>query len=206
MLQIDSTIVAALISAISAIIIALIGRGNAFGSINKKIELVIPNRNKKIWTFTTIIMIFWMIFASLFLHWDLAAMSVFLIIVVILIYSFVFPVKPTTAAAISLILFPLAFAAEPIGKWRRGINLDNHFEPRTIGIYVSIAFGTALIAWLINRYRSKSFRLSTTQDKLTNLNSSLAVQLSEMAKLHREGILTDEEFSKAKNKILSEKS
>ncbi|UCD31990.1 MAG: SHOCT domain-containing protein [Desulfobacterales bacterium] len=202
----DSTIVAALISAISSIIIAIIGRASAAGNTNKDSELAIPNRNKKIWMVSTIILVSWMGYAALFLHWDLAGMSVLLIPVVILIFSFAFPVKPTTAAATALFLFPLAFAAEPIGKWKRGMIFDNHFEPSVIGVYVSIAFGTAFIAWLINRQRSKSFRVSTLKDKKPQLNSSLAVQLSEMAKLHREGILSDEEFTKAKKKILSEKS
>jgi hypothetical protein len=147
-----------------------------------------------------------MAYAALFLHWDLAGMSVLLIPIIILFFSFVFPIKPTTAAATALFLYPFAFAAEPIGKWKRGMIFDNHFEPRAIGVYLSIAFGTAFIAWLINRQRSKSFRVSTTEHKQSQLNASLSVQLSELAKLHREGILSDEEFTKAKNKILSEKS
>lgn len=202
----DSTIVAALISAISSIIVAIIGNASDGKNTNNNSELIIPKRNKKIWVLGTIVLVSWMSYAALFLHWDLAGMSVLLIPIVILIFSFAFPVKPTTAAATILFLFPFAFAAEPIGKWKRGMIFDNHFEPGAIGVYVSIAFGTAFITWLINRQRSKSLRVSTVESKQSQLNTSLAIQLSDIARLHKEGILSDEEFTKAKNKILSEKS
>ena len=165
----DSTIVAALISAISSIIIATIGRTKAEGNTNKDYEITIPNRNKILWMVTSIILVVWMAYAALFLHWDSAGISILLIPIIIVIFSFVFPIKPTTAAATALFLYPLAFSAEPIGKWKRGMIFDNHFEPSAIGVYVSIAFGTAFIAWLINRQRSKSFRVSTAEDKQSRL-------------------------------------
>jgi hypothetical protein len=200
----DSTIVAALISAISSILIAFVGRASGTGNTSTGGVLAIPVRNKKIWFFSTFVLVSWMVFAALFLHWDLAGMSVLLIPIVILIFSAVFPIKPTTAAATALFLFPFAFAAEPIGKWRRGMIFDNHFEPNVIGIYVAIAFGTAFIAWLITRYRTRSFRVSTQEGQRSQLNSPLAIQLSDIAKLHKEGVLSDEEFTQAKNKLLSE--
>ena len=200
----DSTIVAALISAISSILIAIIGSARGTGNTSTGGAIPIPSRNKKFWFLMTFVLMSWMVFAALFLHWDLAGMSVLLIPLVILFFSGAFPIKPTTAAATALFLFPLAFAAEPIGKWRRGMIFDNHFEPDVIGIYVAIAFGTAFIAWLITRYRLRSFRVSTQSDQRTQLNSSLAIQLSDIAKLHKEGVLSDEEFTQAKNKLLSE--
>jgi hypothetical protein len=200
----DSTIVAAIISAISSTVVAIIGNASSAGKTNTESRLAIPNRNKKIWIVSSIVLLSWTIYAALFLHWDLAAMSVLLIPVVIVVCSLAFPVKPATAAATALFLFPFAFAAEPIGKWKRGLNFDNHFEPSAIAVYVAIAFGTAFIAWLINHYRTRSFRMSTAVEKQFELNSPLANEIADLAKLHREGILSDEEFKKAKTKLLSE--
>jgi hypothetical protein len=200
----DSTIVAALISAISSIVVAILGSASSAGKTNPESRLAIPNRNRKIWVVSSIVLLSWTIYAALFLHWDLAEMSVLLIPVVVLVCSLAFPVKPTTASATALFLFPFAFAAEPIGKWKRGMIFDNHFEPTAIAVYVAIAFGTAFVAWLINRYRIRSFRVSTAVEEQSELNSSLAKEIADMAKLHREGILSDEEFKKAKSKLLSE--
>lgn len=135
----NSTIVAALISAISLILVAIIGSASGTGNTSTGGAIAIHSRNNKFWFFMTFVLMSWMVFAALFLHWGLAGMSVLLIPLIILFFSAFFPIKPTTAAATTLFLFPLAFAAEPIGKWRRGMNFDNHFEPDVIGIYVAMA-------------------------------------------------------------------
>lgn len=200
----DSTIVSSIISAISSILIAIIGKNVSEGKTNSGGVITIPKRNNKYWFICTFVLVCWMIFATLFLHWDIAGASVLLIPIIILIMSAVFPIKPTSAAAISLFLFPFAFVAEPIGKLRQNMNFYNHFEPKVIGFFVSLAFGTAFFAWLITRFRARSYRSSLQEDPKTPHNSLLALQLSEIATLHEKGILSDEEFTKAKKKIISE--
>ena len=73
-----------------------------------------------------------MLFAALFLHWDLAGLSVLAIPVVVWTFSVAFPIRPAIAAAVALFLFPFGFSAEPIGKWRRGMIFDNHFDPGVV--------------------------------------------------------------------------
>ena len=204
----DSTIVASLIAAAASIIVALLGKGSspasAPGRRGSTPSHAIPRRNRRIWTITVCILVTWMVFAALFLHWDLAGMSVLAIPPVMWILSAAFPIQPSSAAAAALFLFPFAFSAEPIGKWRRGIHFDNHFDPSVVGAFVGIAFGTALIAWLITRWRARSYWTTNHDEQPPPSSSTLAKGLSELSELHRAGVLSDEEFTRAKNKLLSE--
>lgn len=204
----DSTIVASLVSAAASVIVALLSKSgssaSAPGRHSSTPSYAIPKRNRRIWTITVCVFVTWMVFAALFLHWDLAGMSVLAIPPVIWLLSSAFPIQPSSAAAVALFLFPFAFSAEPIGKWRRGISFENHFEPSAVGAYVGIAFGTALIAWLITRWRAKSYWTTNHDEQPPPSSSTLAKELSEVSELHRAGVLSDEEFTRAKDKLLSE--
>jgi hypothetical protein len=203
----DSTIVASLISAAASIIVALLSKGGAQtsapGRRSSTPAYAIPKRNRVIWIIAVCILMYRMGYAALFLHWDEAGMGVLAIPLVMWILSAVFPIQPSSAAAVTLFLFPFAFSAEPIGKWRRGINFENHFEPSVVGAFVSIAFGTAFIAWLIARWRARSYWIANLDEQQPTSSSTLAKGLSELAELHRTGVLSDEEFTRAKNKLLS---
>lgn len=146
-----------------------------------------------------------MSFAALFLHWDLAGTTSTLAVpLVTWVLAAAFPIQPGTAASVALFLFPLAFLAEPIGKWRRGISFENHFEPVTVAAFVGIALATALIAWLIARWRIRSSWATPGVEAPGAISSTIAKGLAELAELHRKGVLSDEEFARAKNKLLSE--
>lgn len=204
----DSTIVAALISAVSSIVVALLGMGSSTASVSGRPgstgTYAIPKRNRWIWIIVTCIFVAWLIFSALFIHWDIAGASGLAIPVVVLLLSVAFPIRPWSAAAISLFLFPFAFAAEPLGKWKHGISFQNHLEPNLVGIYLGVAFGTALFAWLITRWRARSYRTINHDLQASPISSAFAKEFSELANLHRAGVLSDEEFTRAKNKLLSE--
>lgn len=199
----DSTIIAALISAVASIVVALISNASSSGVETGHRNLLIPRRNQRMWIIAVSVLLGWLIFAALFLHWDLAGMSVLAIPVVMWIFAAAFPIRPSIAVAAVLFLFPFAFTAEPIGKWRRGINFENHFDAGTVGAFVGIAFGTALITWIIAWWRSKSFPKATRDEQLAPNSGALAKDLSKLAALHKAGALTEDEFVRAKEKLLS---
>jgi hypothetical protein len=199
----DSTIIASLISAVASVVVALISKGGT--SARAPEQAAAPRRNVRIWIATICILIAWMSFAALFLHWDTAGVtSILAVPLVTWILAAAFPIQPGIAAAVPLFLFPLAFLAEPIGKWRRGINFENHFEPVTVAAFVGTGFATALIAWLIARWRIRSSWATVEVKQQSAISSTIAKGLSELAELHRAGVLSDEEFTRAKNKLLSE--
>lgn len=206
--EMDSTIVASLIAATASIVVAMLNRDRApaggTGRVAPAPAYTIPKRNLRIWTIAVGILIAWMVFAALFLHWDLAGSSFLAIPLVIWILSAAAPIKPSSAAATALFLFPFAFAAEPVGKWRRGMHFESHFEFSVVATYIGLAFGTALIAWLIAAWRGRANRTVSHDEQVLPGSSALARGLAELAELHRAGVLSDEEFARAKGKLLSE--
>jgi hypothetical protein len=205
--EMDSTIIAALISAVASIFVALLGMGSSPASVSGRDgstrTYAIPKRNRWIWSVVVFILAAWMVCAALFLHWDIAGASGLAIPFVIWFLSLTFPIRPSSAAAATLFLFPFAFAAEPVGKWRHGISFQNHLDTNVLGVYLGAAFGTALFAWLITRWRRRSY-LTTDYDAQTpTISGAFAKEFSELAELNRAGVLSDEEFIRAKNKLLS---
>lgn len=203
----DSTIVASLIAAAASILVALLGRtGSPTAARNRGGSTwvySIPRRHRAIWMTSVGVLMAWMVFAALFLHWDAAGTSAVVIPPVIWILSAVFPIKPASAAAATLVLFPFAFLAEPVAKWRHGISFENHVSARLVGVYVGVAFGAALVAWLLSRLRRKGHWTTPPEAAMPVSPATLAQNLAELAELHRAGSLSDEEFARAKSKLLS---
>lgn len=204
----DTTIIAALISAGASVFVALMGlmseRRKESKSSKNSIDLDnIPKKNNKIWFYVGSLSLIWIILAALFLHWDLAGMSGIFIPIVALILSVLYPIRSSSAVATTLFLFPFAFAAEPIGKWKRGMIFDNHFDADVLLFYIGFAFVTSLVVWLVTSWRIKSLYSVTHSKNMEPALGVLSKELSELAELHRGKVLTDEEFALAKSKLLS---
>lgn len=198
----DSTIIAALISAVAYVVVALAGK--AASPARTPGRPIAPRRNRRIWVVSVCILASWMFFAALFLHSDTAGItSILAVPLVTWILAAAFPIQPGRAAAVPLLLFPLAFLAEPISKWRGGMNFENHFAPKALVFFVGIGFVTALIAWIIARWRMRSSWATVHVEQSPTISSTIAKGLSELADLHRTGVLSTEEFILAKNKLLS---
>lgn len=210
----DSTIAAALISAMASLLVALLGHAGARTHNAAPSPMPVTGhlpRNRLIWMITAGLTFAWTVYAAFFLHWDLAGMSLLLIPVVVWALAVAFPISPWNAAAISLLLFPFAFMAEPIGKWRRGISSQNHFEAGVLAICVAAGFGTALIAAALCWWRGRAISRKALPDALPSafpgqppsVSTPLARELADLAELHRTGVLTDEEFARTKAKLIS---
>jgi hypothetical protein len=204
----DSTIVASIISAIASVFVALLSRqgsaGAASGAEGALRTYSIPSRNRNIWAIAVCALVGWTVYAALSLHWDTAAVSVLLIPLVMWVLAAAAPIRPLTAASVVLIQMPFAFLAEPIGKWRSGIPFDNHFEARAVGVFVAVAFGSALIAFLLAKWRAGRYVAKRTAEERNaqGLSTALAKALAELSELHRSGVLSDDEFVRAKGKLL----
>ena len=87
----DSTIVASLIAAAASILVALLGRtGSPTPARNRGGSTwvySIPRRHRAIWMTSVGVLVAWMVFAALFLHWDAAGTSAIAIPPVIWILS-----------------------------------------------------------------------------------------------------------------------
>lgn len=199
----DSAIAAALISALSSIIVAAISRTGTKPGGDGSPDLTIPSRHSSAWKIGSIGFIVVTAMAAMLAHHDLAGLSVLVLPVLVLVLSLAYPIRPASAAAVTLFLFPFAYLAEPLGKWRRDMRFDNHFDSEWMSIFLAIAFGTAFVVWLINLYRTRRFQQAVAEPEHTPPSSALARQIAELAELHQQGILSDEEFAKGKDKLLS---
>jgi hypothetical protein len=73
-----------------------------------------------------------------------------------------------------------------------------------VAAFVGIALATASIAWVIARWRIRSSWATVDVEPPVAISNTIAKGLSELADLHRTGVLSDEEFTRAKSKLLSE--
>lgn len=210
---------AALISAAASVVVALVAKGRspegAEGTHHRSSAEPGAHRNRTVWLVVMCAFVAWLLFSALFVHWDVAAMSGFAIPPVVWGLSLARPIRPLNAAAAALFLLPFAYAAEPLGKWRRGIGIENHLEAAVLLSYLAVASGTASVAWLLTRWRLKHLSLAQsalsgapdanvppTTDRLSP-STELAKSLAEIADLHRAGILSDDEFTQAKRRLLN---
>lgn len=95
----------------------------------------------------------------------------------------------------------LASALRVAAQLRRSWSIP--VSARLVGAYVGVAFGAALVAWLLSRLRRKGHWTTSPEAAMPASSATLAQNLTELAELHRAGSLSDEEFARAKNKLLS---
>lgn len=200
-----SAIIAAAISAVASIIVAIVGRPRPSPSESGRrvITYSFPERHARIWAVAVAMLVAWMVLAPLFVHWDLAAVSILIVPLALWILAAAVPISPSVPPALALLLLPLAFLSEPIAKWRHGVSTVNHFEPAALGILLAVAFGSAAIAWLLARWRASAYRSATTSGQAPEAPAAWTKDLAELARLHRSGELSDDEFARAKDKLLS---
>ena len=210
----DSSIVAALISASSSIILAVISRAHdrqyARQHPDSSPRYRVVTQHRALWCTVIGLLVTGVVSAAFTLHHDLAAGSMLVVPLVLWILSTAAPIRPAYAAAIALLICPLAFAAEPLAKWHRGSLFDNHFESAALVFLVGYAFTVAMITWGINRWRvRRPIAAGDDQSPLVAPHPvmqgthTLTKGLAELADLHRDGILTDEEFGRSKDKLIS---
>lgn len=208
-----ASVIAALISAAASILVTLIGkspRGPTKRSAEPLSVYSVPARNKRAWIFVITILSIWLVSSPVLIHWDWGGMNFFLLPIVTLILSAVRPIKPSWAAAVVLILYPINFLMEPLGWWVADIS--GGYTSSGIAILLGLAFVNALGAWALARWRAKVFVEVLESAKqsgkgptiTTQSSSSLADELAKLNQLYKSGALSDDEFQTAKKRLLDE--
>ena len=220
-------IVAAIISAVASVIVALIGQKAASAGETaapsvpsaSKTERV-PSR-KKPWMVMLFVLVPWILVTPPLIHWDFVSVNMFVIVVVTLIASALWPIRPLGAAAIVLGLHPLNFLMEPVAKGIRGMSMAGRFETSKVVLLLSIFLGNAVIAAGLCAWREKKVAVSGVSGRTAGqfiepksqsapdvkpqsaAFGSLVHDLERLTALHTQGQLSDEEFLKAKQRLLS---
>jgi hypothetical protein len=209
-MNMDSTIVASLISAAASIITAIIStRPRSTDKASVKGYYYRPVK-KLPWIITLFLLIVWLVSSPILIHWDIAGLNIFVIIIVSLVLAFSFPIRPTAAAAIVLILHPVNFFLEDLGKFFHGVSPNFPFSEHvgvdisSVILLLSIYFANAIIVSIVCSWRGRvpltGHRIESSAKK--NASHIISEEVERLADLHSRGVLSDEEFRAAKNRIL----
>jgi len=208
----SDTVLAAMIGAVTSIVVALIGRQTAHG---KRLESrPLPGRQLPplSWAVTLVVLALWLLISPGAIHHDLAGTNFLVIPVVLLILAVASPIRPLTAGWVSLAIFSANFVLGPLGNRLAGSRYDIAFggEFSQLWPILLIGFAAALVvagicAWRL-RMPLASIREadSTTERTRENVmtDGGFAAALERLAALHSEGKLSDDEFRTAKKRLL----
>jgi hypothetical protein len=206
----SDTVLAALIGAVTSIIVALIGKQTAHG---RRLESrPVPGRQlpTPAWSVTLAVLALWLLISPGAIHHDFAGSNFFVIPIVLLILAFVRPIRPLTAGWVSLAIFSANFVLGPLGNRLAGSAHDIAFglEFEKVRLILVIGFVAAgLVSGLCAvRLRQphpleESAKQTTHQEDATP-ESTFTTELERLAALHSEGKLSDDEFRAAKKRIL----
>ncbi len=163
----------------------------------------------------------WILVTPPLIHWDFVSVNMFVIVLVTLITSAIWPIRPLGAAAIVLGLHPLNFLMEPVAKGIRGVNMSTRFEADKVILLLSIFLANAAIAAGLCAWRRRQIATTaishpdvveptdTKSQSAAEIKSQTAASgsfvqdLERLTALHTQGQLSDEEFLKAKQRLLS---
>jgi hypothetical protein len=208
------SIVTAFISAAASVIVALIGKSSPARARRRgepQRVYIIPSTNKRVWITSILILSLWLLLSPTLIHWDLAGSNFFLIFIVTLVLSYIWPIRPWGAAAVVLMLYSVNFFMEPLGWWVHGISIS--FNPNDLGYFLlvlGLGFVNTVGSWSLARWRGRKFaeiaeaetKAETTGTESHPITTLLADEIAKLSKLRESGALSDEEFQKAKNKLL----
>ena len=206
----SDTALAALIGAVTSIIVALIGKQTAHG---RRLESrPVPGRQlpTPVWSVTLAVLALWLLVSPGAIHHDFAGTNFFVIPIVLLILAFVRPIRPLTAGWVSLAIFSANFVLGPLGNRLAGSAYDTAFglEFEKVRLILLIGFVAAgLVAGLCAvRLRQphplKESAKQTNYQEDATPESTFTTELERLAALHSDGKLSDDEFRAAKKRIL----
>ncbi|MHA7820479.1 MAG: SHOCT domain-containing protein [Erythrobacter sp.] len=199
----DSAILGALISAAASMLAAYIGRPRASGPTRRLPERL-GRRNANAWLVAYVLSIGLIVYAAIGVHSDLAGTMGFAFPLVLVACAAFFPIRPAYAVAASLAVLPFMFLAEPFSHWVRGNRVRDPFSDTDFAVlFLGVSATAVVLVGLITAWRWRNLAEAHHRAEEVAQEEGLPGQLSALARLHRSGALSDEEYARAKDKLLS---
>jgi len=218
-------IIAALISAVTAIVVALISRMPAKTGTGDSVPRLRGTSHGK-WVAAMFLIAGWLVISPIAIHHDFPGINVFALPVFTAIVALVFPINGWEAAAWIFALHALNSVAEPIARIaeRNPYPAFSGYKPQLLLFLSTLALINALGVGLLSQWRlrrgMRSAILTTEGHKASVENASVtakseatrnasasdpdfSVRLERLARLRESGSLSEAEFIKAKKKILA---
>ena len=177
---------------------------------NGKINSEIFEQNKAVWyKYSGIIVV--LLIASVGFFWHEALfINLFMLPIITFPLSFYRPVRPEFSAKLVLSLYTLTFMGLPASNFFH--NRRASFGVEGLFFMVGLCFVNVLILWMIVSYKQRKINIENpkTPTPENDINrsyrleesSNFTEQLGKLNALYKEGILTKEEFTQAKRKLL----
>lgn len=200
----SDTVISGCITALASIIVALIAHRQKSGG-TASAQVVPRQRSVSLswWVVGLAIMLFAGLAPAL-IHHDLAGMAIFIIPFATLILAFTAPINPLSSVSITLALHAANFFLGPLGNQLAGsqydatFNTDVFFNPTVL----AIVLGNAVIVGLVSWYSRPRRFVQATSNAPSPSTERRADELEKLARLLKEGALTQEEFDREKRRIL----
>jgi len=203
----SDSIVAALISAVSSVLIAYISKGKISKSPEKAGIYNVPNWRSKVWIIVLSMLLIWLALSPALIHHDLAGTNFFVIMFVTFVLALAAPIKPINSASIVLALYASNYVLGPLSNRLAGSRYDARYEVSLEGVlvFIGIAFANALIIYGVCALFARR-AVSKNSSILNDVNTddlSLTSELERLGQLHEDGVLDTKEFKQAKAKLLA---
>jgi hypothetical protein len=204
-----ASILAAVISAAASVAVAVIGKASSQRAVapGKVQRQYLPSHtvNKYAWIIVLGVLSVWLALSPILIHGDWGGINFFVLPVVTVFLAATCPLKPSLVASLTLMLYPINFlmgSLVPILQWHRGMDVAD------IVLLLGVAFGNAVIAWALARWRAP-YALETAAENPNSKDNSqlrtrttLVEQIEALRRLHESGALSDTEYQRAKSKLL----
>ncbi len=217
-------IIAALISAVTAIVVALISRMPTKTGTGVRVPRLKGTSHGK-WVVAIFLIATWLVISPIAIHHDFPGVNMFALFVLTAIVALVFPINGWEAAAWIFALHALNSVCEPISRIaeRNPYPAFSGYNPRLLFFFTAVAMVNALGVGFLSQWRlRRSLRgasltmeghttsvenPSVTAQSEAPRNASgsdpdFSVQLERLARLRESGSLSEAEFIKAKKRIL----
>ena len=216
-------VISAIITAAASIIVALLGRNKKRSIGTHSIKQKVPHHGK--WIVSMLLIGGWIILSPITIHHDIPSLNVFVVLIITVIISIIWPINAWEAAAWVFGLHAVNSIAEPIAR------IVNRYQYAAFGGYklggililTAIAFVNAFIVGVISKKQiSKYFSLQKSDETGAHDNivkdtwkeknettttkpiiqDDISSQLERLVHLRDKGDITEEEFIAAKSKLL----
>ncbi|MGH1352020.1 MAG: SHOCT domain-containing protein [Methyloligellaceae bacterium] len=209
----DPTLVGSIVSAIAAIIAAVLGSGRQPRGENKERKVSATSKNAYRWL---LLLFSWVIlFMSLtallkWAYWDILIDSCLLFTAIYtVVLSIIFPIWPFIAAIFSSVVILITFSILVyVGVVKYGdlfLIRVRPFDPEVLLFLTVVIVITVIFVWLATYWRIQRSNSGAERQTKRGKRGDLSRKLSELSELYRAGVLTEQEFSLAKSKLLRDR-
>lgn len=205
----DDSVIAALITAVSSIVVALISRTPKERSGGRRSHVRHVDVSKRPWMVTGVFLAVWLMASPGLVHHDLADSNFLLLPVVALVLALASPIRPLVAVSMTFAAFAFNSVAGPWSNRLAHSKYDDTLptsNPSELKFILALTFGTAILVYVFTTLRRRQLQPATIElpGPAGRNGHNLVADLNQLGELHKTGLLSSDEFLQAKTTLLEQ--